>query len=341
MEGIAAGGQRGHGVLVNLGRDESLPTQDEVCRREAAKAGRQGIRVNQTCERARVEWGLEDSLVVVVLSYNRAHLVERTLQSVMGQTRPDFQCVVVDDASSDGADGVARRAVEEDDRFVVVRNARNLGMPHSLNSALDGLNAKYVAVAHDGDWWDPDLVRRWREALDVCPDAGLVFNRYKFVELDGTVLASSDEDWPACMAPGYLLWRGFLRRWNFDSPVWGSALFRLDVVRELGLLDCGYGAVADVDLWLKVSGHHHVGYASLGTMYILDRRSVASNWASEESRNRRLVRKAFWHARLRATEGDLSGRMEEVGRHCWYVWRSETRRKGSRLWRSVVRPRGD
>lgn len=278
---------------------------------------------------------MEDDLAVVVLSYNRAELIDRTLASIKAQTLAGFSCVIIDDASSDGAEEVAQREIAGDPRFALYQNPQNLGMPTTLNRALRSLKKKYVAVVHDGDWCDPELFAEWRRTLDACGDAALVFNSYVFVRRDGTIVWTSKEEWPVCMPPGYLLRQAFLRRRNFDSPVWGCALVRLDVVSALGFLDPQYGPVADVDLWLKIAQTHHVGYAGSGKLYILDRNSVPSNWESEKPINDKLVRKAFWCARLRSTQGTMGRRAKEICKHGWYVLRRNTRRGAARITRRI------
>lgn len=54
---------------------------------------------------------------VIIPTYNRAHLIGETLDSVLAQTYQNWECIIVDDGSSDNAEEVVRSYVKKDSRF--------------------------------------------------------------------------------------------------------------------------------------------------------------------------------------------------------------------------------
>ena len=54
---------------------------------------------------------------IIIPTYNRAHLISETLDSVLAQTYPNWECIIVDDGSTDTTDEVVGEYVKKDSRF--------------------------------------------------------------------------------------------------------------------------------------------------------------------------------------------------------------------------------
>jgi glycosyltransferase involved in cell wall biosynthesis len=54
---------------------------------------------------------------IIIPTYNRAHLIGETLDSVLAQTYQNWECIIVDDDSTDKTDEVVGAYVEKDSRF--------------------------------------------------------------------------------------------------------------------------------------------------------------------------------------------------------------------------------
>jgi glycosyltransferase involved in cell wall biosynthesis len=99
---------------------------------------------------------------VIIPTYNRAHLIGQTLDSVLAQTYQNWECIIVDDGSSDHTDEVVGAYVEKDSRFKYY---------HRPEEHLPGGNGarNYGFKMSQGDyvnWFDSDdlLIK---EALDI------------------------------------------------------------------------------------------------------------------------------------------------------------------------------
>ena len=63
---------------------------------------------------------------VIIPTYNRAHLIERSLKSVLNQTYRNFEVIVVDDASTDNTKDIVEVERDKDPRIKYVLNEKNL-----------------------------------------------------------------------------------------------------------------------------------------------------------------------------------------------------------------------
>src|SRR5262245_46065882 len=91
---------------------------------------------------------------VVIPTYNRATLVVRAVRSVLSQTFPDLEVLVVDDASSEDVfDAVMRFG---DPRVRYWRHAVNRGVAAARNTAMAHASGEFIAFLDDDDEWLPD-----------------------------------------------------------------------------------------------------------------------------------------------------------------------------------------
>ena len=97
---------------------------------------------------------------VIVPCYNQAQYLDECLQSVYGQTYPNWECIIVNDGSPDHTEEVAHRWLEKDSRFRYVykengglSSARNAGIGVAKGEwilpldADDKIGSKYLALA--------------------------------------------------------------------------------------------------------------------------------------------------------------------------------------------------
>lgn len=114
---------------------------------------------------------------VVVPCYNQAHFLRFCLRSVSRQTFKDWECIVVDDGSSD-------RMVESvlaefgDSRFRLVRHAQNRGLAAARNSGLAEARARWVVCVDADDLVLPKFLAKVYERLAEEPWLDAVFTDF-------------------------------------------------------------------------------------------------------------------------------------------------------------------
>jgi glycosyltransferase involved in cell wall biosynthesis len=147
------------------------------------------------------------------------------IASLREQSHTDWRCVIVDDASPAGLEGI-ERAVAGDPRFSVHRLAARRGPYGAFEQALALVppDAQYVALCDQDDRWDPGKLATLVAALRAQPAAQLAFCDQRIVTADGVLL--SPTYWTDRSAEP-----GPLARLLVANTVSGSAsLFRRDLL---------------------------------------------------------------------------------------------------------------
>lgn len=91
---------------------------------------------------------------IIIPTYNRAHLISETLDSILAQTYSNWECIVVDDGSTDTTAEVMREYVKKDNRFQYHQRPKNkIKGPNSCrNYGFEMSNGEYIK------WFDSDDV---------------------------------------------------------------------------------------------------------------------------------------------------------------------------------------
>ena len=97
---------------------------------------------------------------IVMATYNRSHFIAETLDSIRQQSFENWECIIVDDGSTDETKKVLSSYLEEDRRFkYVTRSAEHKkGLPGCRNQGLELANGELVVFFDDDDLVHPDLL---------------------------------------------------------------------------------------------------------------------------------------------------------------------------------------
>lgn len=186
------------------------------------------------------------TFAVIIPTYNRAELVEKTLATVFAQRRPADEIIVVDNASTD--DTRERLApLAEGGRITYVRHRQNLERAASRNTGmrtatadwvtfLDSDDLMYPAALADAEAFTRDSpdIRVFHHLYELVDDRGRVVHRYRFPSLRDQRRAIADGNFMSCI--GDFVHRDVYTRFAFDidSEVSGSEdwLFWIRVLAE-------------------------------------------------------------------------------------------------------------
>jgi glycosyltransferase involved in cell wall biosynthesis len=100
---------------------------------------------------------------VVIPTYNRAHILGRSLGSVLAQTFQDFEVIVVDDGSTDNSEEIVRSF--SDARVRYLRHESNKGGSAARNTGIRAAKGQYVAFQDSDDEWLPEKLAIQLEAF--------------------------------------------------------------------------------------------------------------------------------------------------------------------------------
>ncbi len=184
-------------------------------------------------------------VTAIVPTFNRADFLRESLASIIGQSKPPRQIIVVDDGSSDHTAAVA---ASFGDRIEYLHK-RNGGKASALNLALEHAVGAAIWIFDDDDLADPDALRRLATALEASPEVGFAFAHYDNFRIDPD---GSRHDYPA--APPRFeaddLFCALLERCFIFQP---ALLVRRECYDAVGPFDTGLTRAQDYDMLLRLA----------------------------------------------------------------------------------------
>lgn len=115
---------------------------------------------------------------VIIPCYNQEQYLEECLQSVLAQTFREWECIIVNDGSTDKTEQTAKKWIEKDPRFVYVYK-ENGGLSSARNSGLQAAKGDYIQFLDCDDCIDADKFRKSIDLLDKKGEIDVVVSNYK------------------------------------------------------------------------------------------------------------------------------------------------------------------
>lgn len=101
-----------------------------------------------------------DKVSVIMATYNRAYCIGRAIESIIGQTHPNWELMVVDDGSSDNTDEVVEELQKKDSRIRYLKLDKNLGCSGARNEAMKICTGDYITFLDSDDEYDPTKIEK-------------------------------------------------------------------------------------------------------------------------------------------------------------------------------------
>jgi glycosyltransferase involved in cell wall biosynthesis len=152
---------------------------------------------------------------IAVAAYNRAHLIGRTLDSLLSQSVHDFEIIISDDASSDATRDVCERYAAADTRIRYSRNEQRLGLGGNCSRVLSMTRGEFVVLAGDDDIYEPTFLERLLGEMRRDPSLSVAACRVDLIDGDDAVVRRMSQHFASEPASSPLrrahrmLWRGY------------------------------------------------------------------------------------------------------------------------------------
>ena len=211
---------------------------------------------------------------VVMPARNAGRFVDSAIRSVLTQTFPDFELLVIDDGSDDDTRAICARFASSDARMVVATNPGR-GLVEALNHGLHRARGRYIARMDADDICLPERFARQVDLLGSNGDMSVVGSWADIIDERGATIGAMT---PPTDPKDVRI--ELMRRSCIVHP---SAMIRSETIRRVGGYRRAFVGCEDYDLWLRIS--EVADLANLGDVLLLYRmHDDQVTWARAEQR---------------------------------------------------------
>lgn len=221
---------------------------------------------------------------IVIPLYNKEKYIARTIQSVLNQTWPYYEVIVVDDGCTDNSVKVIEAF--SDDRITIV-NQSNSGVSVARNNGIKQAKYNWVALLDGDDEWRPDFLKLLADNIKKNNTCAAYACAFKKIELNHTNKVGDKKFLPA--KQGVI--DNYFKALFFNGPIMTSSSICLNkkLIEEQGLLPLfpvGVKRGEDLDTWTRIALRNDIFYINSNLVNIhavQDSTSHGKKYVYEES----------------------------------------------------------
>ncbi len=137
---------------------------------------------------------MTNKVSIIIATYNRAHLILETLESVCAQTYTNWECIIVDDGSTDNTEKIVNDLVSKDSRFIFLnRPSERLKGPNAArNFGIENSTGDYVLSLDSDDWILPEHLELKVEVLKKDPAIDGVLSKTIMVDSNKVIIKKEE-----------------------------------------------------------------------------------------------------------------------------------------------------
>jgi glycosyltransferase involved in cell wall biosynthesis len=180
---------------------------------------------------------------VIIPTFNCDRYITQAIDSVLNQTYPDYEIIVIDDGSTDNTRQVLQPYLEQI-RYIYQENQ---GVSVARNRGIESATGELVAFLDSDDLFLPDKLAHQVAVFDEFPELGIVHSGWRRVNQEGNTI-KDEEPWhkiPKLDLEAWLRWK--------PIGTMGTLMFRRHWLLEAGGFQPGLGHAEDVDLLLRLA----------------------------------------------------------------------------------------
>ena len=197
---------------------------------------------------------------------NGAEFLRPCLDGIVAQTFGDFECIILDDGSTDESLEIVRACAREDSRIRPVPLGNNVGLPEALNRGLALARGELVARIDADDICAPQRLAEQVAFLERHPGVGVLGTAARLIDASGASIGTVA--FPA--ESGVLKWLLF-----FQNPlIHPSVVARRRVLEEVGGYDPRFDRCEDYELYCRL--RERTEFANLAEPLVLLRKHAAN-----------------------------------------------------------------
>lgn len=196
----------------------------------------------------------DEKISIIVPTYKRAHLIGRSISSILAQTYKNYEIIVVNDGPVDGTEEVVKAF--HDERIIFIQHSSNKGISTARNTGVQAASGKLIAFLDSDDEWKPEKLEKQVMAFLQADDAvGIVYTeRFDTVDnihftIPSSIVSKREGNITDILLQGSLI-------------TLQTAMIKKVCFESAGLFDVNCIVFEDWEIWLRMSRQYKFKYIS-------------------------------------------------------------------------------
>lgn len=181
-------------------------------------------------------------LSIIVPCYNSEKYIKETLESIKNQEFQDWECIIVNDGSTDQSENIIKDFIKDDCRFKLISTENN-GVGKARNIALQNAQGKYILPIDSDDLLVSDFTQKGIAFLEQYPNKSL---------FGGSVEYFGEDKEPSVFPCFWINYQFMLKQ----DTIWVSAIYRKDRALEIGGYNETLEGHEDYEFWIRYLYHN-------------------------------------------------------------------------------------
>lgn len=180
-------------------------------------------------------------ITVIIPCYNQAHYLGEAIESVLAQSYPHIEILVIDDGSPDNTAEVAAKY----DQVRYIRQ-ENQGLSGARNTGIRESTGQYLVFLDADDRLVPDGLQAGINCFHVHPECAFVSGHHRYIKGDGSLLNEYPQEW---IDPDPYL---ALLKDNYIGMC-ATVMYKREVFEKVGNFKTSLKSCEDYDLYLRIA----------------------------------------------------------------------------------------
>ncbi len=177
---------------------------------------------------------------VIIPCFNVGKTIQETLESVIKQTYPSFEVIVVIDGATDNTADIVKNIASQQSNIIVCEQ-ENKGSSSARNTGFLQSSGEYIVFLDGDDLFAPTYLEACYSKFAENPEVGLVYTNTILFEAENGLL-----DIPN-YSPNEIL---------IDNSIPATALIRRDIFQAVGMCDTSLPYAEDWELWIRYTRYN-------------------------------------------------------------------------------------
>ncbi len=205
------------------------------------------------------------AISVILPVYNGGDYLKQSVQSVLSQTFEDFECLIIDDCSTDGS--YEYISAIADSRVTVLRNDTNRGLFFNLNKMTGLAVSGLIKLWSQDDIMFPGCLAEVVAFHRQHPEIGFSYTQYETIDENGNIVTRELNDETPTVIPSEMHSRIALYSGSIAGNIANVTITR-SAVEKAGPFTEEMKISGDFEMWIRIAQFFPVGYVKKKLIYL-------------------------------------------------------------------------